>query len=114
MDVAPGEQVIFTFADFAGINETDLIRNAKLFQSLYNNNCATPKPPDSETPGPARRASAAAGGAQRAAGGEQTNPFAASVGTMAFRMAQRRSSDTAAATTGTAAAAGTQEAADQP
>ena len=46
MDVAPGEQVIFTFADFAGINETDLIRNAKLFQSLYDNNCATPKPPD--------------------------------------------------------------------
>ena len=46
MDVAPGEQVIFTFADFAGINETDLIRNAKLFQSLYDNNCATPRPPD--------------------------------------------------------------------
>ena len=46
MDVAPGEQVIFTFADFVGINETDLTRNAKLFQSLYNNNCATPKPPD--------------------------------------------------------------------
>ena len=45
-DVAPGEQVIFTFADFVGINETDLIRNAKLFQSLYDNNCATPKPPD--------------------------------------------------------------------
>jgi len=46
MDVAPGEQVIFTFADFVGINETDLTRNAKLFQSLYDNNCATPKPPD--------------------------------------------------------------------
>ena len=46
MDVAPGEQVVFTFADFVGINETDLTRNAKLFQSLYNNNCATPKPPD--------------------------------------------------------------------
>ena len=46
MTVAPGEQVIFTFADFVGINETDLTRNAKLFQSLYNNNCATPKPPD--------------------------------------------------------------------
>ncbi len=45
-DVAPGEQVIFTFADFVGINESDLIRNAKLFQSLYDNNCATPKPPD--------------------------------------------------------------------
>ena len=44
-DVAPGEQVIFTFADFMGINEADLIRNAKLFQSLYDNNCATPKPP---------------------------------------------------------------------
>ena len=46
MDVAPGEQVVFTFADFVGINETDLTRNAKLFQSLYDNNCATPKPPD--------------------------------------------------------------------
>lgn len=46
-DVAPGEQVIFTFADFVGINEADLIRNAKLFQSLYDNDCATPKPPDS-------------------------------------------------------------------
>ena len=46
MEVAPGEQVVFTFADFVGINETDLTRNAKLFQSLYNNNCATPKPPD--------------------------------------------------------------------
>jgi hypothetical protein len=46
MDVAPGEQVIFTFADFVGINETDLTRNAKLFQSLYDNNCATPKPPN--------------------------------------------------------------------
>jgi len=46
MDVAPGEQLIFTFADFVGINETDLTRNAKLFQSLYDNNCATPKPPD--------------------------------------------------------------------
>jgi hypothetical protein len=45
-DVAPGEKVIFTFADFVGINESDLIRNAKLFQSLYNNNCSTPKPPD--------------------------------------------------------------------
>ncbi len=45
-DVAPGEQVIFTFADFVGINESDLIRNAKLFQSLYNNDCATPKPPE--------------------------------------------------------------------
>ncbi len=46
MDVAPGEQVTFTFADFMGINEQDLIRNAKLFQSLYNNNCATPRPPE--------------------------------------------------------------------
>ncbi|MFQ6677019.1 MAG: hypothetical protein ACE5D0_01755 [Fidelibacterota bacterium] len=46
-DVAPGEQVIFTFADFVGINEADLIRNAKLFQSLYDNDCATPKPPES-------------------------------------------------------------------
>lgn len=45
-DVAPGEKVIFTFADFVGINEADLIRNAKLFQSLYDNNCATPKPPE--------------------------------------------------------------------
>lgn len=45
-DVAPGEQVIFTFADFVGINESDLIRNAKLFQSLYDNNCSTPKPPE--------------------------------------------------------------------
>ena len=45
-DVAPGEQVIFTFADFVGINETDLTRNAELFQSLYDNNCSTPKPPD--------------------------------------------------------------------
>lgn len=45
MDLAPGEQVIFTFADFMGIDEEDLIRNAKVFQSLYNNNCSTPKPP---------------------------------------------------------------------
>ncbi len=45
-DVAPGEKVIFTFADFVGINESDLIRNAKLFQSLYDNECATPKPPE--------------------------------------------------------------------
>ncbi len=45
-DVAPGEKVIFTFADFVGINESDLIRNAKLFQSLYDNDCATPKPPE--------------------------------------------------------------------
>ncbi|NQU26707.1 MAG: hypothetical protein HQ528_00310 [Candidatus Marinimicrobia bacterium] len=45
MDLAPGEQVIFTFADFMGIDETDLIRNAKVFQSLYDNNCSNPKPP---------------------------------------------------------------------
>jgi len=45
MAVAPGEYVIFTFADFMGINEADLLRNAKIFQSLYNNNCASPQPP---------------------------------------------------------------------
>ena len=46
LDVAPGESVIFTFADFVGINEADLLRNAKVFQSLYNNNCSSPQPPD--------------------------------------------------------------------
>ncbi len=45
MAVAPGEFVIFTFADFMGINEADLLRNAKVFQSLYDNNCASPQPP---------------------------------------------------------------------
>ncbi len=45
MDLAPGEQVVFTFADFMGIDEADLIRNAKVFQALYDNNCANPKPP---------------------------------------------------------------------
>ena len=45
LDVAPGESVIFTFADFVGINESDLLRNAKVFQSLYNNNCSSPQPP---------------------------------------------------------------------
>lgn len=46
MDVAPGERVIFTFADFMGINEADVIANAKLFQSYYDNQFRTPKPPD--------------------------------------------------------------------
>ena len=45
--------------------------------------------------------------ALRAAGGEQTNPFAASVGTMAFRMAQRRSSDDSGS--GAAAAAASRD-----
>ena len=45
LDVAPGESVVFTFADFLGINEADLLRNAKVFQSLYDNNCSSPKPP---------------------------------------------------------------------
>ena len=45
LDVAPGESVIFTFADFVGINESDLLRNAKVFQSLYKNNCSSPQPP---------------------------------------------------------------------
>jgi hypothetical protein len=45
MNMAPGEYVIFTFADFMGINESDLLRNAKVFQSLYDNDCASPKPP---------------------------------------------------------------------
>jgi hypothetical protein len=45
MDIAPGEQVIFTFADFMGVNEKDLISNAKLFQSYYDNKFRTPKPP---------------------------------------------------------------------
>ncbi|NOZ03736.1 MAG: hypothetical protein GXO92_03890 [FCB group bacterium] len=45
MEVAPGEQVIFTFADFMGINEADLIKNAKLFQSYYDLQFRTPKPP---------------------------------------------------------------------
>ena len=31
LDVAPGESVVFTFADFLGINEADLLRNAKVF-----------------------------------------------------------------------------------
>ncbi|MBU36638.1 MAG: hypothetical protein CMG29_05460 [Candidatus Marinimicrobia bacterium] len=46
LDVAPGESVVFTFADFVGINEADLLRNAKVFQSLYNNSCSSPQPPD--------------------------------------------------------------------
>ena len=46
LNVAPGESVIFTFADFVGINEADLLRNAKMFQSLYDNNCSSPQPPD--------------------------------------------------------------------
>lgn len=46
MDMAPGEYVIFTFADFMGINEADLLRNAKVFQSLYDNDCASPRPPE--------------------------------------------------------------------
>ena len=46
LNVAPGESVVFTFADFLGINEADLLRNAKVFQSLYNNNCSSPKPPE--------------------------------------------------------------------
>ena len=45
LNVAPGESVVFTFADFLGINEADLLRNAKVFQSLYDNNCASPKAP---------------------------------------------------------------------
>ena len=45
LNVAPGESVVFTFADFLGINEADLLRNAKVFQSLYDNNCSSPKPP---------------------------------------------------------------------
>ena len=46
LNVAPGESVLFTFADMMGINEADLLRNAKVFQSLYDNNCSSPKPPD--------------------------------------------------------------------
>jgi hypothetical protein len=46
LDVAPGESVVFTFADFVGINEADLLRNAKVFQSLYDNGCSSPQPPD--------------------------------------------------------------------
>ena len=45
MDIAPGEQVIFTFADLMGVNESDLLRNARLFQTLYDNDCSTPRPP---------------------------------------------------------------------
>jgi len=45
LNVAPGESVIFTFADFLGINEADLLRNAKMFQSLYENDCSSPQPP---------------------------------------------------------------------
>jgi len=46
LNVAPGESVVFTFADFLGINETDLLRNAKMFQSLYTNGCSSPQPPE--------------------------------------------------------------------
>jgi len=46
LNVAPGESMTFTFADFVGINEADLLRNAKMFQSLYDNNCSSPQPPD--------------------------------------------------------------------
>ncbi len=46
MDVAPGEHVIFTFADFMGLNEADLLKNARLFQAYYDNDFRTPKPPD--------------------------------------------------------------------
>ncbi|NQV38875.1 MAG: hypothetical protein HQ509_12820 [Candidatus Marinimicrobia bacterium] len=45
MDIAPGEQVIFTFADFMGLNEADLLKNARLFQAYYDNDFRTPKPP---------------------------------------------------------------------
>ena len=46
LNVSPGESVTFTFADFVGINEADLLRNAKMFQSLYDNNCSSPQPPN--------------------------------------------------------------------
>lgn len=45
MDVEPGEQVVFTFADFMGVNESDLLNNARLMQQLYNAECKSPTPP---------------------------------------------------------------------